>query len=79
MPLYSILTYCAAIKSVDFIVEGLDKAKSATIITSRADAVSEALSEPSAAELPSLPAKGYYSGKEQTLVYLSSTVFRSPR
>ena len=45
MPLYSILTYCAAIKSVDFIVEGLDKAKSATIITSRADAVSEALSE----------------------------------
>lgn len=42
MPLYSILTYCAAIKSVDFIVEGLDKAKSATIITSRADAVSEA-------------------------------------
>ena len=68
MPLYSILTYCAAIKSVDFIVEGLDKAKSATIITSRADAVSEALSEPSAAELPSFPPR-YYSGKEQTLVY----------
>ena len=69
MPLYSILTYCAAIKSVDFIVEGLDKAKSATIITSRADAVSEALSEAFGRGITQLPAKGYYSGKEQTLVY----------
>ena len=69
MPLYSILTYCAAIKSVDFIVEGLDKAKSATIITSRADAVSEALSEAFGRGITQIPAKGYYSGKEQTLVY----------
>lgn len=69
MPLYSILTYCAAIKSVDFIVEGLDKPKSATIITSRADAVSEALSEAFGRGITQIPAKGYYSGKEQTLVY----------
>ena len=69
MPLYSILTYCAAIKSVDFIVEGLDKAKSATIITSRADEVSEALSEAFGRGITQLPAKGYYSGREQTMVY----------
>ena len=69
MPLYSILTYCAAIKSVDFIVEGLDKAKSATIITSRADEVSEALSKAFGRGITQLPAKGYYSGREQTMVY----------
>ena len=45
LPLYSIVTYCVAIKAVDFIVEGLDKAKSAMIVTSKAGAISEALSE----------------------------------
>lgn len=38
LPLYSIVTYMAALKTVDFIVEGLDKAKGAIIITSRSDA-----------------------------------------
>ena len=32
LPLYSIITYAVAIKSVDFIVEGLDKAKSVMIL-----------------------------------------------
>ena len=45
LPLYSIVTYCAAIKAVDFIVEGLDKAKSAMIVTTKADAISNALSD----------------------------------
>ncbi len=69
MPLYSILTYCAAIKTVDFIVEGLDKAKSATIITARADEVSRALSEAFGRGITQLSARGYYSGREQTMVY----------
>lgn len=69
MPLYSILTYCAAIKTVDFIVEGLDKAKSATIITARADEVSQALSEAFGRGITQLSARGYYSGREQTMVY----------
>ena len=69
MPLYSILTYCAAIKTVDFIVEGLDKAKSATIITARAEAVSQALSEAFGRGITQLDARGYYSGREQTMVY----------
>lgn len=45
LPLYSILTYAAAIKSIDFIVEGFDKAKSAMIITTKEEEISEALSE----------------------------------
>lgn len=44
-PLYSVLTYAAAIKSVDFIVEGLDKAKAAMIITTEAQTISQRLSE----------------------------------
>ena len=39
LPLYSIITYCAGIKSVDFIVEGLDKTKVAMIITTNADEI----------------------------------------
>ena len=33
LPLYSIVTYGAALKTVDFIVEGLDRSKAATIVT----------------------------------------------
>jgi uncharacterized membrane-anchored protein YitT (DUF2179 family) len=33
LPLYSIVTYAAGIKTVDFIVEGLDRSKAAMIVT----------------------------------------------
>ena len=33
LPLYSIVTYAAALKTIDFIVDGLDRAKCAIIIT----------------------------------------------
>ena len=33
LPLYSIVTYAAALKTIDFIVEGVDRAKCAIIIT----------------------------------------------
>ena len=33
LPLYSIVTYAAALKTVDFIVEGIDRSKCAIIIT----------------------------------------------
>ena len=69
LPLYSIVTYCAAIKAVDFIVEGLDKAKSAMIVTSKADAISEALSEAFGRGITHIGAKGYYSGADQTIIY----------
>lgn len=69
LPLYSILTYCAAIKSVDFIVEGFDKAKSAMIITTHEDEISEALSEAFGRGITHIDAKGYYAGREQTIIY----------
>ena len=69
LPLYSIITYCAAIKAVDFIVEGLDKAKSAMIVTSKADDISGALSEAFGRGITHIGAKGYYSGSDQTIIY----------
>lgn len=69
LPLYSILTYCAAVKAVDFIVEGFDKAKSAMIITTCEQEISEALSEAFGRGITHIDAKGYYAGKEQTIIY----------
>ena len=69
LPLYSIVTYCAAIKAVDFIVEGLDKAKSAMIVTSRANEISAALSDAFGRGITQIDARGYYSGREQTIIY----------
>ena len=69
LPLYSIVTYCVAIKAVDFIVEGLDKAKSAMIVTAKAKDISEALSEAFGRGITHIDARGYYSGSEQTIIY----------
>ena len=69
LPLYSIVTYCAAIKAVDFIVEGLDKAKSAMIVTTKADAISDALSDAFGRGITHIGARGFYSGTDQTIIY----------
>ena len=79
LPLYSIVTYCAAIKAVDFIVEGLDKAKSAMIVTSRADEISEALSEAFGRGITHIGAKGYYSGADRTIIYFVVNRFQIGR
>lgn len=79
LPLYSILTYCVAIKSVDFIVEGLDKAKSAMIITNQPDGVSARLSDAFGRGITHIDAKGYYAGQEQTIIYFVVNRFQVPK
>lgn len=69
LPLYSIITYAAALKTVDFIAEGLDKAKSAMIITSKPDVICEALSSEFGNGITILKAKGYYSDSDKVLIY----------
>lgn len=69
LPLYSIITYCAAIKTVDFIVEGFDKAKSAMIITGKKDEISEDLSETFGHGITHIQSHGYYKGEEQTIIF----------
>ncbi len=69
LPLYSIITYTAALKTVDFIAEGLDKAKSAIIITDKPQAICDALSSEFGNGITLLNAKGYYSNSDKALVY----------
>ncbi len=69
LPLYSIVTYMAALKTIDFIVEGLDKAKAAMIITAKADKLCKELSEEFASGITVIDARGYYSDKEKTMIY----------
>ena len=45
LPLYSIVTYAAALKTIDFIVDGLDRAKCAIIITEHEEEICAKLCE----------------------------------
>ncbi len=69
LPLYSIVTYFAALKTIDFIVEGFDKAKAALIITTEADSICKELSEEFGSGITLLNAHGYYSSTQKTVIY----------
>lgn len=69
LPLYSIVTYMAALKTVDFIVDGFDHAKCAMIITTKADGICDALSLEFESGLTKINAVGGYSGIERTVIY----------
>lgn len=69
LPLYSIVTYAAALKTIDFIVEGIDRAKCAIIITEKAEEVCKALSETFGSGMTHLEAKGGYSNRDKSMIY----------
>lgn len=69
LPLYSIVTYFAALKTIDFIVEGFDRAKSAIIITERPDEICTALINQFESGITKLDAKGGYSNKDKAMIY----------
>ena len=69
LPLYSILTYLAALKAIDFIIYGLDRAKAAIIITTKQDEICAALSETFGSGSTKLKARGGYSGSEKAMIY----------
>ena len=70
LPLYSIVTYMAALKTVDFIVEGLDRSKAVFIVTVRQEEVCKALSETFEHGMTILDARGFYSNSSRTLIYV---------
>lgn len=76
LPLYSVITYCAALKTIDFIVEGFDKAKSAMIITSQAEKIGEELSQEFGSGITFIDAHGFYSGEEKTVIYFVMNRFQ---
>jgi uncharacterized membrane-anchored protein YitT (DUF2179 family) len=69
LPLYSIVTYMAALKTVDFIVEGFDRAKSAMIITDKPDDICKALSSAFETGTTKIDAVGGYSNSNKTVIY----------
>nr|WP_294688540.1 YitT family protein [uncultured Anaerostipes sp.] len=69
LPLYSIVTYMAAIKAIDFIIEGFDRAKCAIIVTDQADDICNALSDEFQTGMTRLAARGGYSGEDKTMIY----------
>lgn len=79
LPLYSIITYGAGLKTVDFVVEGIDRAKAAIIITDKADEICEALSSYFENGITTLDAHGYYSNADRKAVYIVVNRFQIGR
>ena len=79
LPLYSIVTYGAALKTVDFLVEGFDRSKAATIVTERPHEVCAALSEAFECGITMMDATGYYSGMPKTVIYIVVNRFQIGR
>lgn len=69
LPLYSIVTYAGALKTVDFIVEGFDRSKAAMIVTVCPDEICTALSETFGTGATKIEAVGGYSNAQKTVVY----------
>ena len=68
--LYSVLAYAVGLKAVDFIVEGLDRNKSAMIVTEKPQEVCEVLSETFKCGITIMDAQGYYSKTYKKVVYI---------
>lgn len=79
LPLYSIVTYMAALKTIDFIVEGLDRSKGVMIITEKPDDITEALMEEFETGATIMPATGGYSKAEKAVVYFIVNRFQISR
>lgn len=69
LPLYSIVTYFVGSKTVDFVVEGIDRSKCAMIVTTRASKISDALAENFQTSGTIVKAVGGYSKEEKEIIY----------
>ena len=79
LPLYSVVAYGAGLKMVDFIVEGLDRSKSAMIVTDKADEVCAILSELLGSGMTVIDAKGHYSDTNKKVIYIVVNRFQITR
>ena len=69
LSLYSIVAYMAALKTVDFIVDGIDREKCAMIITTLPDEVCEELMYTFETGATKIDVVGGYSNQPKTMVY----------
>ena len=69
LPLYSIVTYAAGLKTIDFIVEGIDRSKAAMIITTMPNEICKILMAEFECGTTKIAVKGGYSDSDMTMVY----------
>ncbi|MBO4388118.1 MAG: YitT family protein [Spirochaetales bacterium] len=69
LPLYSIVTYFVGSKTVDFIVEGLNRSKCAMIVTTKAAEISEAITEQFCTGGTIVNAVGGFSKEDKNIIY----------
>lgn len=76
LPLYSIVTYYVGSKTVDFVVEGIDKSKCAMIVTTKANEISDALAETFESSGTIVNAIGGYSKEKKEIIYFIINQFQ---
>ena len=76
LPLYSIVTYFAGLKTIDFIIEGIDRAKSAMIITTMPDEICDKLSEEFGMGTTKMDCVGGYLKQQKAIVYFVTNRFQ---
>lgn len=59
----------AGLKTIDFIVEGIDRSKAAMIVTDKPDEICKALIETFESGVTRMEARGGYSKAEKTVIY----------
>lgn len=69
LPLYSIVTYYIGSRTVNFVVDGIDRSKCAMIVTTKADAISDALAENFESSGTIVNAVGGYSKETKEIIY----------
>ena len=69
LPLYSVVAYSAALKTIDFVVEGVDRAKCAMIVSEYPNEICEALSDTLESGVTRVDATGGYSKRLKSIVY----------
>ncbi len=69
LPLYSIVTYMAALKTLDFIVDGFDRAKCALIVTEKPEEVCEELMYAFGIGMTKISVRGGYSNSDKTMIH----------
>lgn len=67
--MYSIFTYYIAFKMIDIVVEGLNESKSATIISSEYDEISQAIIDRLGRNTTFIYAKGGYMREDTQMIY----------
>lgn len=70
LPLYSIITYFVASRTIDFIVDGFDRSKCAMIVTTEAERMTDTFSDRFGVSGTIVDAVGGYSKTEQKIIYI---------